>query len=119
MAADLDYALMAGNVYRTTRHPNNWIPSPESGWGEGPSITDPASGLVARTYTGGNGNEIVISFAGTGGAFNIDWFANIGLTLGFWSEQFQQAALFYAEVKKNNAGATITLTGHSLGGVVD
>ncbi|MDP2109765.1 MAG: DUF2974 domain-containing protein, partial [Thiobacillus sp.] len=70
-------------------------------------------GFEAVSFT--NGSEIVISYAGTGPGLT-DWDANSGLALGFGSEQLRQAALYYLEVKETNPGATISFTGHSLGG---
>lgn len=42
--------------------------------------------------------------------------ANAGLATGVGSTQLLQAAEYYLQVKATNPNATITLTGHSLGG---
>lgn len=65
-----------------------------------------------------NGTEIVISYAGTDFSdFTGDWLeANIPLAFGLSSDQLRQAALYYLQVKDANPGATISFTGHSLGG---
>jgi Ca2+-binding RTX toxin-like protein len=111
MIDNVTYALMAGGSYISTRPDMNWFPMP-NGWIQ----------FNHRTYDGGfeavsftNGTEIVISYAGTGPGLS-DWDANSGLALGFGSDQLRQAALYYLEVKAANPGATISFTGHSLGG---
>lgn len=66
MAETFEYALMAGAAYVANRHRNNWIPGPQ-GWEDLSSLGgyqyDPATGFEAVAYR--NGNEVVISFAGT------------------------------------------------------
>ncbi len=66
------------------------------------------------------GTEIVISYAGTDPdarfPFSPDWVNNIALYGGTWAEQLLQACEYYLQVKLANPDATITLTGHSLGG---
>lgn len=65
MTTPLDYALMAGASYISTRPDINKFPTPQ-GW---TSVIDPpyfkndATGFEAITFT--NGSEYVISFAGT------------------------------------------------------
>ncbi|WHZ22886.1 MAG: Hemolysin-type calcium-binding region [Nitrospira sp.] len=117
-----DYALMAGASYISTRHdvnkfpiPSNWavITNPDS------YARDPNTGFEAISFQ--RGNEIVISFAGTNPNDGIlppgpDNTANIGLASGVGSVQLLQAAEYYLQVKAANPNATITFTGHSLGG---
>ncbi len=105
------YALMAGDAYISTRPSINLFPIPQ-GWAEFNHRTLD-SGFEAVSFT--NGIEIIISYAGTGPGLS-DWDANGGLALGFGSDQLRQAALYYLEVKAANPGATISFTGHSLGG---
>lgn len=65
MTTPLDYALMAGASYISTRpFDGNKFPIPD-GWFEVPvsHANDPVTGFEASTFT--NGLEIVISFAGT------------------------------------------------------
>ena len=110
---EIDCALMAGSVYQSSRNPINRIPTP-SGWTEvsGSHQVKPSS-FEAATFT--NGNQLVISFAGT--AQGIDWLANGGLSSGIGSEQLRDAALYYLQVKAANPpGTIISFTGHSLGG---
>ncbi len=115
MATEIEYALMAGRVYQSTRLEINWFPDLLSfGWAEQleerQSLT---SGFEATYFT--KGTEIVISFAGTGS--NVDWWANAGGFFGVTSSQLVQAANYYLQVKKASPlGTTISFTGHSLGG---
>lgn len=111
MATDIEYALMAGRVYQSTRSEINWFPDLQSlGWTEFMLQQQP-SGFEAISFQ--KGNEIVISYAGTGS--NVDWWANAGGFFGVTSEQLRQAADYYLQVKAST-GATISFTGHSLGG---
>jgi len=110
MIDSVTYALMAGDAYISTRPTINQFPVPQGWIGFNHRSLD--SGFEAVSFT--NGTEIVISYAGTGTA--IDWAANTGLATGVGSAQLLQAAEYYLQVKATNPGATITLTGHSLGG---
>jgi len=64
MATDIEYALMAGASYISTRWEINQFPVPE-GWLEkvGKREKDDATGFEATYFT--KGTEIVISFSGT------------------------------------------------------
>ena len=112
MATDTEYALMAGRVYQSTRGTINWLPDLQSlGWAEFFPQQE-SSGFEALSFQ--KGTEIVISFAGTGS--NVDWWANTGGFFGVTSDQLRQAADYYLQVKTANPNATISFTGHSLGG---
>ena len=112
MPSDLEYALIAGVAYRSTRGEINRFPVPDL-WLEIPlSHVSMPSGFEAVSFR--RGAEIVISFAGTG-QLN-DWPANFGLATGLGSDQLRQAALYYCQVKAANPNAQISFTGHSLGG---
>jgi hypothetical protein len=117
MATAVEYALMAGASYISTRPDVNKFPVPD-GWVEAVDErkTKP-SGFEATYFT--KANEIVISFAGTDFSQpGTDFLhANIPLAAGIVSDQLRQAADYYLQVKASApAGATISLTGHSLGG---
>jgi len=120
---EIDYALMAGASYISTRSVINRFPVPQ-GWAEQLDLRarNDSSGFEATTFKStANPNEIVISFAGTNpnSLLDPDNAANIGLAFGNGSVQLQQAVDYYLQVKAANASnlnAHITLTGHSLGG---
>ena len=97
MTTAIDYALMAGVSYRSNRDPKNRFPIP-SGWSEvAGSYRNLPSGFEAIAFT--NGNEIVISYAGTDFSSPFSDFvnANIPLTAGTVSEKSQllDAADYY------------------------
>ncbi len=117
---EIDCALMAGASYISTRPDINKFPIPE-GWitvtNPDSHFNDPATGFEAVSFK--RGDDIVISFAGTYEKdLTGDWMANTGLATGFGSAQLLQAAEYYLSIKNDPRyqGATITLTGHSLGG---
>ena len=122
MTTAIEYALMAGASYISTRPDPNKFPTPQ-GWvkvvNPDSYVRDPSSGFEAISFT--NGTEIVISYAGTYDVplnpfTNPDLQADIGLATGFGSEQLLQAAEYYVQVKMANPDAVINFTGHSLGG---
>lgn len=114
MADAIEYALMAGAAYVSTRNVINQIPIPP-GWTPF-KYESLDSGFEAVSFQ--QGNDIVISFAGTGPGFfgQPDWLANINLATGLGSVQLDQAADYYLQVEAANPGANISFTGHSLGG---
>ncbi|MEW6292449.1 MAG: hypothetical protein AB1544_03980 [Pseudomonadota bacterium] len=122
MTTEIEYALMAGHAYRTTRDEINWIPAPQ-GWTPFFPVPDPTTasdfqatdGFEAVSFT--NGTEIVISFAGTNPLELGDWTSgNVPLATGWGGGQLNQAVDYYLAIKAQNPSATITFTGHSLGG---
>src|SRR3569623_131376 len=122
MAIAVEYALMAGHAYRTTRHASNWRPAP-LGWTPFFPVPDDSTALTFTMSDGFeaisfiNGNDIVISYAGTdGNDFWGDKLADGALAAGVGSSQLLQAAEYYLQVKAANPEANITFTGHSLGG---
>lgn len=87
MTTTVDYALMAGASYISTRAEINQFPTP-SGWVGSKHDTPPGgSGFEAVTFI--KGTEIVISFAGTDSPG--DLFADLALAAGnrYHVEQFK------------------------------
>ncbi len=117
MATDIQLALMAGRAYQSTRNEINWFPV-ASEWTEKRHEHDDSSGFEAVSFQ--RGDEIVISYAGTYPGQTGDLLADANLATGNNSEQLTQAIDYYlqvaAQVRATNPNATITLTGHSLGG---
>lgn len=120
MTTAIEYALMADRAYYDTRADKNRFPIP-AGWEGLKHESAPNSGFevisfvpIGATLT--TSTEIVISFAGTGPGW-ADWIhGNTPLALGNICVQLKQAADYYLQVRANNPGATISFTGHSLGG---
>ncbi|SDH97770.1 Protein of unknown function [Propionivibrio dicarboxylicus] len=114
---ELDCALMAGTSYYDTRDGNNRLPAP-LGWMkiENPDshVSNRNSGFEAVAFQ--QDTEIVISFAGTYDKSLADKAADAALASGLGTMQLYEAAQYYLVVKEANPGATISFTGHSLGG---
>ena len=111
----IEYALMAGASYVSTRAPINRFPIPISqGWTDLLQHKENPSGFEATAYV--NGSEIVISFAGTDPTSPMDWVANSTLAAGVPGvDQLLEAAQYYLKIQ-TQYGNNITFTGHSLGG---
>ena len=126
MTSSIEYALMASNAYAVkdlVTSENNAIPIP-NGWVdmEADRINND-SGFTARAYRNTGTGEIVIAYTGTTFEGNLvdktkDWMlANIPAGTGaFLAPQVTDAAMFYLDVLNANPGASISFTGHSLGG---
>lgn len=107
---NIDYELLATRVYDASG--TNRTPVPE-GWTERPWQKDYlATGFSAGAYQ--KGNEIVIAYAGTN-QIN-DWLTGNSAALGLPAPQIFDAMRFYLDIKAANPGASISFTGHSLGG---
>ena len=119
MTTTIEYALMAGASYVSNRPQEfNRFSIPE-GWTAIKYENPPGgSGFEAISFV--KGNEIVISYAGTNFSEPGADFAqaNVPLAAGVLAQQLKDAADYYLQIKNDpaNAGKTITLTGHSLGG---
>ena len=117
MATTIEYALLAGDSYRDTRADLNRFPIP-NGWSLVSIVPqDNSTSFEASACRNVATNEIVISYAGTNPTdLTGDIAADVGLSTGIGSVQLEQAAAYYLQVKAANPNATITFTGHSLGG---
>ena len=95
---ETDCALMAGQVYLSTRTNINKLPVP-NGWAEVPlSHVSLSTGFEAGAFV--KGNQVVISYAGTyPGDLAGDNAANLGLGTGVGSIQLIQAAQYYLQIK--------------------
>lgn len=142
MTTEKDYAALAAIIYNNERGVRGPINRLELavGWKE---LSETPNGFAAQSrfnngplgFTGGayinTSGEIVIAFKGTDFLVDegrkselvADMVTNVGLALGrsAISSQLIQAAEYYAEVKKwaltnGYNPASITFTGHSLGG---
>lgn len=119
----VEFSLMAGAAYESTRGQINQIPYP-TGWDAlNPQAgldhrQDDITGFEAAAFTQGIGSdqEIVISFAGTYIDQAGDIAADLALAAGIMSPQLLQAASYYQDIKKAYPFAAIAFTGHSLGG---
>ena len=125
MATQLELALMAGGAYVSTRSDINRLPTPAS-WVKLTGDPDKVTGFEAVAFIKEGSSlltspEIVISYSGTDpNNFSIftspDGKTNVNLSSGRWAEQLLQAATYYLDIKAANPTASITFTGHSLGG---
>lgn len=121
MTFTTELALMSGTAYKSTRDRINRFPVPANWLAENPKTESSGFEAVAFIREGSTlstSSEIVISYAGTDFSWPFTDFthANIPLASGVLSSQLKQAADYYLAIKAVNPGATITLTGHSMGG---
>ena len=119
MTNTIEYALMAGRAYQTTRDKINRFPIPR-GWTPFFPVPDPATSTFP--VTGGfeavafkKGTEIVIFFAGTDGFFSVDQVTNSELATGLTHnlltgvpDQLLQAADYY--LQDSRTGSSLALT---------
>lgn len=120
MATTPDLALLALRVYATPsasepdplkRDTEKNRPAVPTGWKELEWHADNGTGFSYGVYK--NGDEIVISYAGTNDKIDLLWDGTNAL--GLSSAQTTEAALAYLTAQQQY-GSNITFTGHSLGG---
>lgn len=104
------YAALAGDVYNNSGAPEGWTRLSVS--------EDPKNGFYAAAYKKDGSNEIVVVYRGTNESIfaGTDWNSNAQIGAGLRPDQYNNARAFYDAVKQQSGGATISLTGHSLGG---
>ena len=117
MIPDWDYAVLSASAYRGSRDDINQI-EPSAAWSATPHPRQP-SGFEATVYSRPTSDpsrpEIVIAIAGSNEG--VDWLANVSLfSGGVVPDQLYQAARLTARVTADNPTASISITGHSLGG---
>lgn len=136
LAAGSYFDVRGGDEYNpqlSSRDTSNEAPIPE-GWevltefdarGSGDGSFWKAAGFSARVYKNKRTNEICISYAGTefdffdtAGGVNDFLNGNLPAAVGKANLQVNYAAELYERVRTSAkaAGATISFTGHSLGG---
>jgi len=111
VASTQDYAILSLYVYDVREDDIN-RPNLPAGWTEIELKTDNFDGFSYGIFKG-PGGEIVLAYTGTNEG--IDWVSNITGGLGLGSVQASAAAVVFAQAREQY-GANITLTGHSLGG---
>ncbi|HEY0333276.1 MAG TPA: hypothetical protein VGC74_06125, partial [Stenotrophomonas sp.] len=110
MANVLDYAMLSNRVYF---RPDTNRTELARDWSELRWLPDsPETGFSAGVYQ--KGSEIVISFTGTNE--NFDWVTNLPAGMGLGGIQLKQAMKLVMDTMQQYPGATISFTGHSLGG---
>ena len=75
-------------------------------------------GFKANVYHKKDSDEIIIAFAGTKITSFEDIKNDYNMLIGNTPQQINDAIYVYEQVKKENPNAKITLTGHSLGGML-
>ena len=119
MANLLDLASLANWVY--TNHNGSLLPSDAGAWDPLPLTPDVASlgndpkyGFYAAAFKNRVTGEIVIAMRGTENRLNL--IHDLELGAHFQVPEAIDATKFVEAVAAHNSNATITLTGHSLGG---
>lgn len=117
MTTVVDYALMAGASYISSRAEINMFPAPNLWLEHEDERRKGPSGFEATFFT--KGSELVISYAGTNPAdISGDILTDLSLAAGGLSSQLCQAADYYLSLKNNllYEDCAFTFTGHSPGG---
>ena len=112
MASKYDLARISDSVYSETGAPAGWNRLSI------PSLTNDA-GYYGAAFRNDATGEIVVAHRGTEAlSFDGDWTSNIQMGRDRLPDQYQYAREFLDRVQRDNAGAEVTITGHSLGGAL-
>ena len=103
-----DYVALSSCVYK-----HGLVP-------EGYNLVDywDEAGFYGAAYSRLNSDDIVIAFRGTELTDRFDILEDIRIILNMALDQTEYAYSFYQQVKRIYSNATISLTGHSLGGAL-
>lgn len=104
------YAALAGDVYNDSGAPEGWkrLEMPAG------LTANSDNGFYAAAYQNNETGEIVVAYRGSQEV--VDWVSNVQIGVGLEPDQYNNAEAFYKAVKEQNGDASISLTGHSLGG---
>ncbi len=111
MPSTFEYMQFSSRVYAASA--SNELGVPE-GWVLKNWVPDRFTGFSAGTFISRGGNEVVIAYTGTndGIADPLNWTAGMGIP----APQIFEALSYYFETRAAYPTATISFTGHSLGG---
>ena len=113
MTSNATYAQLAGAAYDPANTP---LPS---GWVLLQTSPQNSSGYDGAAFRNNMTGEIVVAHRGTEPlTFDGDWTSNLQMGVNQLPNQYQDAQQFLANVQAANRGASISITGHSLGGAL-
>jgi len=115
MITNAEYAKLASAAYKDKGAPKGWVRLANAD----PNPVGYDGAAFGRKDSTGKIVEVVIAHRGTEPAsFDGDWTANLQMGLRKVPDQYQYAMDFYRNVQAAHGDATLTLTGHSLGGAL-
>ncbi|MDP1902717.1 MAG: DUF2974 domain-containing protein, partial [Pseudomonadota bacterium] len=115
MITNAEYAKLASAAYEDKGAPKGWIRLENAD----PNPVGYDGAAFGRKNSAGKIVEVVIAHRGTEPvSFDGDWTANLQMGLRKVPDQYEYARNFYQKVQAAYGGASVTLTGHSLGGAL-
>ncbi len=112
MITNAEYAKLAGAAYQDKGAPKGWERLPDK-------PQDNNVGYDCAAFRKIGTKEIVIAHRGTEPIrFDGDWTANLQMGLRKVPDQYEYARKFLEQIKDTYRDATLSLTGHSLGGAL-